>query len=278
MGLTKYRLIISDLDGTLVNHGSHSVSEAAISSISLLEGKNISFTIGTGRSWKQAKDIAKTLSITVPVIVQAGAIIVDPVTEKTLRQQPLRRKIADQLSGILNFTEVDQFCLSETGSYFTARVNTSGGNRLLTGREECCVTDSMEYKNSSIIKYLFIGPEIFLSRLSEKIRKEIKPQPNMVLWPPAPGENDWFLEVFDPLASKGQALRWLAKYLKINLYQVIAFGDGFNDIDMLQHAGVGVAMENAPQPVASKARFIIPGPEQDGIARFINEFCYKGAV
>jgi Cof subfamily protein (haloacid dehalogenase superfamily) len=282
MNFIKYKLIISDLDGTLVKCGSNSVSEAVINSIFLLKEKDIFFTIGTGRSWKQTKDIAKKLMISIPVIVQAGAIIVDPVTEKTIRQQPLREELAVQLSGILNSTEVDQFCLNENGSYFANQVNTSGGNWLLKCGEDCRLTNNEGYSGeralTSIIKFLFIGPEPLLRLVSEKIRNEILPQPNMIMWPPAANEVDWFLEVFDPMASKGQALRWLAKYLKIKLNQIIAFGDGSNDIDMLQRAGLGVAMENAPQPVTTHARIIIPGPEQDGIARFLSNFCYKGVV
>lgn len=280
MNTIKYRLVISDLDGTLVEYGSNHISEAVINSMSLLKEKGIFFTIATGRSWKQTKDIAIKLGVTIPVILQAGAIILDPVTEKVIRQQPLNKKLAKQL---MEFTvsaeiEIDRFHLNENGSYFASQVNTAGGNWLLKSGEECCLTNIEEQHQASIIKYLYIGPERSLKLLSEKIYREIKPSPNMILWPPNQKDGDWFLEVFDPLASKGQALRWLAKYLKIKLSQIIAFGDGFNDIDMLQHAGLGVAMENAPLHVTSKARLVIPGPEQDGIARFLNEFYYKGAI
>ena len=278
MNLAKYKLIISDLDGTLVKYGSSSVSETVINSIFSLKKKDIFFTIGTGRSWKQTRDIARKLAVTIPVITQGGAVIIDPGTGNVMHRQPLRSELAHQLSGILQFTEVDQFCLGEDGAYFASRVNTRGGNWLVKSGEDCHLLKNNEYGQASIIKYLFIGSEPLLKHLYEKIQKEINPRPNMIMWPPTPDESDWFLEVFDPMASKGQALRWLAKHLKVKLDQIIAFGDGFNDIDMLQHAGLGVAIENAPQIVTSNARLVIPGPEQDGVARFLNDFCYKGAV
>jgi 5-amino-6-(5-phospho-D-ribitylamino)uracil phosphatase len=269
MNLSRYKLVVSDLDGTLVKYGSNSLSETAKTSIDYLRQQGINFTVATGRSWEQTKGIIRELSITVPVIVQAGALIVDPVSEKTLRMQPLRKSIEKKLRKLLKLAYgVDQFCLDASGTYFTTQVNTAGGDWLVNS-EKCHVADWQTLNFQSIIKHLFIGPEQEMKRLSEKIYLEIKPTPNMILWPPDPECGDWFLEVFDPSSSKGQALSWLARLLRIKLDQVIAFGDGYNDLDMLQRAGLGIAMEKAPDLVLSKADLTIPGPDHDGIPRFL---------
>lgn len=280
MEQTSYKLVVSDLDGTLVNYGSNQISDTTKNAVSSFVEHGGLFTVSTGRSWNQAQEMIKELSITLPVIVQAGAIIVDPVRGKVLRTRPLRRRIVTKLYEISGYISrrniaVDQFFLGENGVYYTTKVTTDGGNWLLQNREKCQILKNRRLNPRPVIKYLLIGARPEMEQIL-KILKEIKPKPNIILWPPDQESGDWFLEVFDPLASKGNALYWLVNYLKIGLEEVIAFGDGHNDLDMLQWAGLGVAMEAAPAELLTTADLVIPGPEKDGIARFLNQLVEKG--
>lgn len=265
MNYTCYKLAVFDLDGTLVEYGSENVTPAILETVKMLHENGVMITIATGRSWKQTKAIADILQIHAPVIVQSGAIIIDPVTEKVLKQQPLGADIEINLHGLVNSSQVDQFCLSEIGVYFATKASTSGGKWLLGNGEDCRIA-AIDTKRHSVIKHLFIGAEGELRRLAKTI-EEFNPAPLTILWPPDQLTEDWFLEVFDPLASKGQALRWLAERLELNLNEIIAFGDGHNDLDMLQAAGFGVAMQGSPQELLDNADLVIPGATEEGIAR-----------
>ena len=75
--------------------------------------------------------------------------------------------------------------------------------------------------------------------------------------------------------SKSSALKALCSYLGISQNEVIAFGDGDNDIDMLQFAGVGVAMGNASDYVKSKADYITLSNEENGVAHTLYETILK---
>jgi Cof subfamily protein (haloacid dehalogenase superfamily) len=268
MQFDNYRLIISDLDGTLVAYGSDRVSPNVKTTIHRLQEQGILFTIATGRSWKQTRSIARELGVTVPVILQAGAIVFDPQTERVIRQIYLRHGIDEQLREILDGDDIDQFCLDEGGAYYASNVNTQGGKWLHERSGEPCFLGAAP--TGPVVKHFFTGPEHSIKRLAMQIHQTIKPKPNMILWPPDQETYDWSLEIFDPAASKGQALQWLAPQLAIRLKQILAFGDGFNDLDMLQYAGLGVAMEEAPDLVRIKSDFVIPGPEKEGIVRFLN--------
>lgn len=270
MKLSQYRLIVTDLDGTLVKSGTDELSRDTIDTIKSLKGLGISFSIATGRSWRQAQPIANALQITIPVIVQTGAIIVDPLTGKNIRTTPLRLEMERRLGEKFQIPQVDRFCLDETGVYFTTRINTKGGAVLVKHYKESCVVGKLSEAPATVIKQLYIGPGQVLKELAERIQKELRPHPNLILWPPDPGIDDWFLEVFDPLASKGQAVKWLADYLQVERQQVIALGDGHNDIDLLQWAGLGVAIEGAPLTITSQADLVIPRPESEGVARFLS--------
>lgn len=268
MNIQQFKLIVSDLDGTLIRYGSDNVSPSTKKEVQALQQKGHHFTLATGRSWKQTRHIAKELDITLPVILQAGAIVFDPKTERPIRIQPLRREIEIELRQILNSPHVDQFCLNESGMYYATEVNTRGGNWMIASGEECQI-NAGGYPVGPIIKHLFIGREKELRQVITKIEQTITPKPNWILWPPDIMTDDWFLEVFDPSASKGQALAWLANMLNVKQDEVMAFGDGHNDFDMIEWAGMGVVIERAPVELKDKADWIIPGPEQDGVAKFL---------
>lgn len=265
MDFKHFKLAVFDLDGTLVEYGSDRITPATLEAIETLRENNTLSTIATGRSWKQTRGLVEKLQIRIPIIVQTGAIIINPLTGEILKSQPLRADLERKLHGIIDLSLVDQFCLSETGSYYTTKISTSGG-KWLFGSGEGCRIMSGDLEQGSVIKHLFIGSEAELRPLA-KLVGELQPTPNTILWPPDNKTDDWFLEVFDPLASKGQALVWLAEYLGLPLNEIIAFGDGHNDLDMLETAGFGVAMHGSPQELIEQADLIIPGATEEGIAR-----------
>ena len=75
-----------------------------------------------------------------------------------------------------------------------------------------------------------------------------------------------FLEFFSGSVSKGTALRFLCKNLGIHPEETIAFGDGENDISLLQAAGLSVAMGNAAEEVKACADVVTASNDEDGIA------------
>jgi Cof subfamily protein (haloacid dehalogenase superfamily) len=86
-----------------------------------------------------------------------------------------------------------------------------------------------------------------------------------------------YLEFTAPGVNKGTALRWLARRLKIPLGQVMAIGDQYNDLEMLDVAGHGVAMAGAPGPVRAVAQYEAPRCEDDGAARMIERLILGSA-
>lgn len=265
MNLKHFKLAVFDLDGTLVEYGSEQVTPATLEAIKMLRDNGIRVVIATGRSWKQTKAIADQLKVQTPVIVQSGAIILDPVTERMIKIAPLRPEIDRKLPGLIKNTGIDEFCLLETGAYYTNQVNTSGGKWLFENGDDCRI-GVPDLANQKVLKRLLIGSEAELKPIFKRV-EELKPVPNTILWPPDQLTDDWFLEIFDPLASKGQALAWLADYLEVDCKRIIAFGDGFNDLDLLQTAGYGVAMQDSPQELIDQADLVIPGAAEEGIAR-----------
>lgn len=272
MLVNQYKLLVSDLDGTLVPSGTDLLSLRTKATILGLKKTQLQFTVATGRSFMQAKKIITDLQIKLPVILQTGALIMDPQTEKILYCQPLRATIAQQVEGMAKDAQVETLCLVEDGLYYSEDLRPATESWLLrSGEQGVCSNKDAE---AEVLKYLLLGSEQQLQQLRQTIIRQLCPRPNLILWPPDSGSERWILEVFDPLASKGQALVWLTQQLQMQLAEVIACGDGHNDLDMLGLTGLGIAMAQASPEIHSAAKMSVAGPEHDGIADFLTRYFF----
>ena len=81
-----------------------------------------------------------------------------------------------------------------------------------------------------------------------------------------------FLEFINKETSKGDAMARIGEMYGIRREEMIAIGDGCNDIPMLEYAGLGVAMANAGEEVRAKADYVTLSNEEDGVAAVIEKF------
>ena len=84
----------------------------------------------------------------------------------------------------------------------------------------------------------------------------------------------YFIELVPKGIDKAKSLMRLLERINLTPDDLIAFGDGYNDISMLKLAGIGVAMENAEAEVREAADFVTLSNENDGVAYAIKKFCY----
>jgi hydroxymethylpyrimidine pyrophosphatase-like HAD family hydrolase len=79
----------------------------------------------------------------------------------------------------------------------------------------------------------------------------------------------YMLELGNPAVTKGSGLSFVTAQLRLDLGGVIAFGDGENDVELLEVAGLGIAVEDAHPRLLAIADHICPGPEDEGVASVI---------
>lgn len=83
------------------------------------------------------------------------------------------------------------------------------------------------------------------------------------------------MEVSNPNADKGMALKWLGEKLGIKREEIMAIGDSGNDRSMIEYAGVGVAMGNSPDDIKSIADYVVPSNNDEGAAWALEELIIK---
>jgi len=259
------RLIALDIDGTIAGE-SNEVNPAVIEALQAVQAKGIQVTLATGRMYCAAQYYAQAIGTQVPIICYNGAWIQAPQNQQRLWHVPVPIELAWQL---LDYCEQpERQALLEVHFYL---------NDQLYVRE---VTEQTQfYMERSRIQAHPVGD----------LRKMLDQPPTKVLAMSSQPEliktvfrslqqqycrdelyltqsNPYFLEVCHPNASKGQALRYLTEQiLNIKPENAIAIGDNFNDLEMLQYAGIGIAMGDAPPEVKAQADGIAPKVEADGV-------------
>ena len=79
----------------------------------------------------------------------------------------------------------------------------------------------------------------------------------------------YFLELASPTISKGSGLAFVSEHLGFTAEQTVAFGDGENDLELLDWAGFGIAVENANEGLKARADWVCPSAEEEGVAQVI---------
>lgn len=85
----------------------------------------------------------------------------------------------------------------------------------------------------------------------------------------------FFLEFMNLEVDKGKSILRLGKMLGIDAEEIIAIGDSYNDITMIQAAGLGVAMGNAVEAVKEIANYVTEDNEHDGVATVVEKFIWE---
>jgi Cof subfamily protein (haloacid dehalogenase superfamily) len=88
----------------------------------------------------------------------------------------------------------------------------------------------------------------------------------------------FFLEFLESGVTKGSSLNHLIGKLGIKREEVIAIGDSYNDLAMIEFAGLGVAMGNAPDDIKQKADYVTDTNMNDGVAKVVEKFVLKSKV
>ena len=127
-------------------------------------------------------------------------------------------------------------------------------------------------KNEKIAKFLYVKPDMdYLKSVEQDLPEDIKKQFSISY------SSYRYLE-FNPLGvSKGAALKWLADYLHIDKQNVIAIGDNYNDVSMIQEAGLGVCVAGGAQDIQAISDYVTTVDyDQGAVKEVIEKFILKG--
>lgn len=268
---TGIKLLVVDIDGTIAGE-SNQISQPVKQAIQAAQAKKVQVAIATGRMYRSALRFHREINSTLPLLAYQGAWIQDPHTQQLHRHWPVSRQTAHQL--------LDYFEQPKLRSLLSVHfyINDQLYVRELTpetqiysersGIEAIAVGDLRQVLTTEPTKVLALSDDIdIIDQLLGNLRQQYTPAELYLTKSVAT-----FFEATNPLVNKGTGVRYLAELLGLQPANIMTIGDNFNDVEMLEYAGIGVAMGNAPAEVKAFAQWVAPSVEQDGAAAAITEF------
>ncbi|MCX7846089.1 MAG: Cof-type HAD-IIB family hydrolase [Dictyoglomaceae bacterium] len=239
--MKKYKLIISDFDGSLVGKDLK-ISKENLYALEEIRRNGIEITLATGRRLQSIKPFIDELKIILPVILYNGAGIYDPLRNIWLYRKFLDPKI---FRDILYFLRSINLNLS-LGIYW---------------KDELWTIEKIEnieniMKDNLIKFFIEENDKEFLEKLKNLLEIYYGERVEIVF------SAEKYLEILPKGCSKGNAMLWLLEFLDIHPQEVIAIGDYDNDIDLLEKAGLGIAISNGSFKIKEIADYMaISGPD-----------------
>ncbi len=261
-------LLVLDIDGTMVGKQLR-INEPVLKAIKAAQAVGVQVAVATGRMYRAALRFHAEVGSTLPLISYQGALIKDPKDGTVLMHRPVP---IDRTLEVIDFMENNELVVHlYINDTLYVRELTPASRRYgeRTGVEPEVVGDLRRVLTAEPTKVLGLTPGESVTDRMLKLLAERYSQEELYLTKSDPT----FVEVANPHANKGLAVRFLAEeILQIPSYQVMTVGDQLNDAEMIVYAGTGVAMGNAPAALQVQADWIAPTVEQDGVAAAIEKF------
>jgi len=260
--------IITDCDDTLLREDG-TLSAYTVNVINRVQAKGVRVILASGRARASLLPIMKALGLTGPYIACNGSFTADAGTGEVFEALYLPVDDAKRCARFYEDNDMyaqfyigDLFFYNKKNAYNRYYTRGTGLKGVYAGELSAAI-------NEPIAKLLGIDEPNKITQAYHQAAVCLSGIASVVI------SRSNFLEMEPVGATKGEALARLARRLGIDPQTTIAFGDGINDMTMIQWAGYGVAVENAREEVRACARYICPPNTQDGVARMIEELVLK---
>ncbi len=266
-GRPRLRLAAFDLDGTLLG-AERLLSEGVIRALRRLAQSGVTVIIVTGRMHVTAERFAATLGLSgLPLVSYNGAMVKVLGGDEVWWHQPVSSELALEVIDFLAERGLEPLVFSGDHVYASGpRPEVDQYCRIAIIRPEY-VGDLRAWVAGSVepTKLLQVYPTELMPSLLAAARERFGAVLNVTT------SYTFFLEFMNRAVSKGKALAEVCRRLGVDRREVAAFGDGLNDLDMIEWAGLGVALAHGPEELLAAADFVAEGPPGEAVARFIEE-------
>ncbi|WP_018247943.1 Cof-type HAD-IIB family hydrolase [Orenia marismortui] len=262
----KYKLLAIDMDDTLLSKGL-TVSDRTQKAIKDAEKAGIKVVISTGRMFSSALPHLIDLGLTDEVITYNGALVKEIGSGRIIDHQPVDLEAAYKIFEIVKKEDLhiniylnDILYVNKLGFGAEYYEKISGVKSVLIQG------DISNFLDQPSTKLLIVEEDV---KKADKIEARLENTFGDILNITRSKAN--FIEIMDKNVSKGATLSRLANNLGISADEVVAVGDSFNDLEMIEYAGLGVAVANAREEVKNRADYITQSNDEEGVAELIEK-------
>lgn len=264
-----YEIIVLDLDGTLTNRDKV-ITPRTREALMEAQRRGKRVVLASGRPTAGVMPLAKELHLDEFggfILSFNGGKIINCATEELIfaRQLPVEanRRIVDLAMehrvDVLTY-EKDWIILNNAANPYAALESRINQMPLVE------IADLADYVDFEVPKFLMLDDGDYLALVEPRVKAALGK--NFSVYRSEP----YFLEILPKGIDKAQSLERLLEVLGLSREEMIACGDGYNDLSMIQYAGLGVAMENAVFPLRKIADYITDSNNDDGVGKVVEKF------
>lgn len=265
-----YEMLVLDLDGTLTN-SKKKITEPTKKALIEIQERGKKVVLASGRPINGVQPLAQELELGrfgSYILSFNGARITQCSTgnliyNKTIPHEVIEPiyQIAKQYEGadIITYQDGDIISGLKPNEYTEKEKN-------INKMHIKPVEHFSEYIDFPVNKLLIPGEPAILEEMMEVLKKKFHSLLNIYRSEP------FFLEIMPQKIDKAYTLQKLLSSIGLTADQMICCGDGYNDLSMIEYAGLGVAMENAQPIVKEKADYITRSNDEDGVLYVIEQF------
>jgi hypothetical protein len=271
----RYKLFVADMDGTLLNDHKE-LSDKDIQTIKKLQDFGIKFAVATGRHDSMIKSYLKHLDLHVPVISCNGAVVREPFSDQVFLSKALPKEQSIDVIDICKESNAD-FHIYGHESIFGESLSHKmlyyhNLNKTLPSDEQTKLVVVPDCKDivinepEPLYKFLIISDE---SQDLLDIIEQLSEIDGLTVTQSMP----MLCDVMKTGITKAYALQRLSQSLGIKREEIAAIGDQYNDIDLIEYAGLGIAVANAEDALKEKADIVtIANNNEDAVSEAIESY------
>ena len=223
----------------------------------------IHVVIATGRMYRSVRPYAEAVGIVDPLVCYQGAAVVDRVSGEWLLHEPIPLALAREAIGAVLDEGFALNCYVDDELYVAAITEHARAYADFQSIPLHEVGDLLGWIERPPTKLVVVDDPAALDALRPRLEARFGGRLYIAKSLP------YFLELANPAISKGSGLAFVAAHVGFAAERTIAFGDGENDLELLDWAGFGIAVENADQGLKARADWICPSAEEEGVAQVL---------
>jgi hypothetical protein len=272
--LSRFKMVAFDMDGTLLN-SDHQLSERTIASVKMIANQGMLVLLATARMTSAIKNHLEKLGTPGLVVSHNGALVKDIRTGQVYHHETIPKNVVTKLlelleekKTVMHFNCDDEIYLTASNPYSDRYSQELGVSLKYISSLKC-----LEEDPTSV---LLIDVKDVLQQLLIAVSERFQGQFDYVM---APWQgNVWRLQFLAPNTSKGKGVLQVAKHLGVEPEEIVSFGDNYNDMEMIQQTGLGIAMGNAVPELKKVADFVTLSNQEDGVAYVLEALLNEGTV
>jgi Cof subfamily protein (haloacid dehalogenase superfamily) len=260
------RLVIADVDGTLVTHDKI-LTQRAIQAVFKTREAGIQFAITSGRPPKGMAMLIEPLKLDEPIAAFNGGVVIQPDLKTVLAQNVLTPDVVKKTVPLILEHNLDVWIYTDT-TWFVRDIKAPHVAReQWTVKFEPVVTDKLEMLVDNVAKIVGVSDDL---EAVARCEKDVQQACGATV--SAARSQPYYLDVTHPKANKGEVVLILSELLKIPPQEIATIGDMPNDVLMFVKSGVSIAMGNASPEVQKSATYVTTSSEDEGFANAIEKF------